>query len=111
MEGPVMMDPLVATEMFSGPTTIVSVLAVSAAEALSPLLHALSAASAKRPSTTGALFLMMLQSCFFIYTLAEIITVVERRSVVPAPARLVPLECFAAAVAAPLPDSVPEPAP
>jgi hypothetical protein len=61
-----MIDPFVATVIFSGPTTIVSVFAVSAADALSRLLQALTATKAERPSRTPALFLEILRSIFII---------------------------------------------
>jgi hypothetical protein len=57
MEGPVMIEPFVAIEMFSAPTIIVCVFAVSAADALSPLLQALMATIAEKPSRSAARFL------------------------------------------------------
>jgi hypothetical protein len=52
-----MIDPFVAMEMFSAPTTMVCVFAVSAADALSRLLQALMATIAEKPRRTAARFL------------------------------------------------------
>jgi hypothetical protein len=59
-----MMDPLAAIAMFSGPTSIVSVFVVSDADALSPLLHALTTVSAERLSRTAALVFKIVRSRF-----------------------------------------------
>jgi hypothetical protein len=61
-----MIDPFVAMAMFSGPTIIASPFAVSAAEALSPLLHALIAPAAKMLSTAAARLVVILRSVLVI---------------------------------------------